>query len=104
MSEGPHGPHDVGSVGEEAAKLFGALSDWAGTHGEEAATSPECTWCPVCRTVHAVRHASPEVRAQLTTAAQSLLSAASALLAAAQQPPSSAPASRVEKIDLEDES
>ena len=43
---------DIGSVAEEAAKLFGALSGWAREHGSEehiATGAPECTYCPVCR-------------------------------------------------------
>lgn len=109
--EEPDGPgepgDDVGSVGEEAAKLFGALSDWARDQGDGAASglgglaglaghaaaaarevdqhlatgSPECTYCPVCRTVHAVRQVSPEVREHLVSAASSFLQAASAMLA-----------------------
>ncbi len=83
---GEHGPEDVGSVAEEAAKLFGALSDWAKDQGQDWAQgvsgiaehaahtaaqvhehldenlrenlangSPECRYCPVCRTIHVVR-------------------------------------------------
>ena len=108
----PTGPHEqVGSVGEEAAKLFGALSDWAREHagdpgpaGEalahaapwddvahggpdasaapgEPGAAPECRWCPVCRTVHLVRQTSPEVKAHLAQAAGSLVQAAAGLLA-----------------------
>ncbi len=56
----------VGSVGDEAAKLLGALADWAGDHARDvdehlATGDAECLYCPVCRTVHAVRQASPEV-------------------------------------------
>ncbi len=99
------GDEPVGSVGEEAAKLFGALSDWAGEHvqdldGHLATGSAECLYCPVCRTVHAVRNASPELKAQLTTAASSLLQAAAGLLAAAGAP-DAPPESRVQRIDLD---
>jgi hypothetical protein len=96
----------VGTVGEEAAKLFGALSDWARDQGSDVGTglsglaahaasaarelndhvatgAPECTYCPVCRTVHVFRQASPEVRAQLAVAASSLLQAAAGLMATA---------------------
>lgn len=124
----PTGPEDVGSVGEEAAKLLGALSDWAGDQGVDlgeglaglaghAATAArgvedhfatgaaECTWCPVCRTVHAVRQTSPEVRAHLASAASSLLQAAVGALATAvppdRRPP---PDDGVERIDLDDDS
>lgn len=98
------GEEQVGSVGEEAAKLFGALSDWARDQGSDvgsglsglaahaasaaravddhlATGAAECTYCPICRTVHVVRQASPEVRAQLAVAASSLMQAAAGLLA-----------------------
>lgn len=100
--------HEVGSLGEEAMRLLGALSGWATQHGAEAqhgaedvvrqaaegvraaahgfeehlATgAAECTWCPVCRTVHAVRTLSPEVTSHLGAAATSLVRAAAALMA-----------------------
>ena len=44
--------------------------------------SPECSWCPVCRTVAAVRQTSPEVLAHLTSAASSLMLAVSGMMAA----------------------
>ncbi len=120
------GPEDVGSVGEEAAKLFGALSDWARDHGpdlghglsglaSQAAASAkdvnehiatgdaECTYCPICRTVHVVRTASPEVRTHLAVAAASLMQAAAGVLAAASSDPSrgSGRGRDVEHIDLD---
>ena len=126
---------DLGTVAEEAAKLFGALGDWAkdqarqqggewatGVSGlaDHAATaarqvhdhlsdnlaenlangSPECRYCPVCRTIHVVRQMSPEVRAHLTTAATSLLQAAAGVMAT-QVPPSARPG--VERIDLDEQ-
>lgn len=105
--QGP--PEDVGSVAEEAAKLLGALTGWAKdtahdvnhAAGEHLATgAPECTYCPICRTVHAVRQLSPEVRDQLGTAATALLQAASGLIAAATQDTAARPG--VEHIDLDD--
>ncbi len=115
----------VGSVGDEAAKLLGALSDWArdqgtdvgqglgGLAGHAAASvremnehlatgSAECTFCPICRTVHVVRQTSPEVRAHLVRGASSFLQAAAGLLATL--PPPDAASRRgtaVEKIDLD---
>jgi len=99
-------PHDepVGSVGDEAAKLLGALAGWAGDHAREvnehlATGDAECLYCPICRTVHAVRQASPEVRTQLAEAASTFLQAAAGLLsAAAKAEPTS---SRVQHIDLD---
>ena len=96
--------HDVGSLGEEAAKLLGALSGWAREHADEtgdalsgfaahaaasahdlnehlATGSAECTVCPVCRTIHAVRQLSPEVTSHLATAMTALAQAAAAMMA-----------------------
>ena len=83
------GPDPVGSIAEEAAKLLGAVSGWArqqgdgvagladamaeGVHEHVAPGAPECTWCPLCRTIAAIRQTSPEVRNHLGSAASSLL-------------------------------
>ena len=102
---GNHGPHEqVGSLADEAVRLFGALSDWARDATEEAdehahTGSPECTWCPLCRTVHAVRQAAPEVRGHLAVAASALLQAAGVLAAAAAS--DAHRGTGVEHIDLE---
>jgi hypothetical protein len=123
-----HGPADIGSVGEEAAKLFGALSDWAKGQGSDlghgaadaaagaadafrnvsehvATGSADCTYCPICRVVHVVRETSPEVRTHLAVAGASLMQAAAALLASAvpDDTTSSAHDEGVEHIDLDDE-
>lgn len=97
------GAHDVGSLGEEAAKLLGALSGWAREHAGEtgdalsglaghatasahdlnehlATGSAECTVCPVCRAVHALRQLSPEVTSHLAAAVTSLAQAAAAMM------------------------
>ena len=115
--------HDVGSLAEEAGKLLGALSGWAREHAGEAGEglsgfashaaasahdlnehlatgSAECTVCPVCRTVHAVRQLSPEVTAHLTAAVSSLAQAAAAVMAAPERTPRTGD---VEHIDLGDE-
>lgn len=118
---------DVGSVGEEAAKLFGALADLARERGSGfgdglggladhaaalahevndhlATDSAECRYCPVCRVVHTVRASSPEVKAHLMTAASSLLQAAAGALATI-PPPQGEGTPRgpeVERIDLDD--
>ena len=121
----PTGEEHVGSVAEEALKLFGALSDWARDHGSElgqgltgfvehaaasarevdehlATGAPECTYCPICRAVHVVRQTSPEVRAHLAVAASSLLQAAAGLLATAVPDDARARDGGVEHIDLDD--
>ena len=116
MSEESEDGPEVGAVGEEAAKLFGALADWAREHGpslagfppdldEHLATgAPECTYCPICRTVHVLREAGPEVRQHLAIAAASLMQAAAGVLNAASADPQRAGRpDGVQKIDLDDE-
>jgi hypothetical protein len=91
-------PHDdpVGSVAEEAAKLVGAMSDWARQRGtpawaeglgalthdvdEHLASGEDCRYCPLCRGIQVVRSASPEVREHLASAISSLAQAATAYL------------------------
>ena len=112
----------VGSAAEEAAKLLGAVSDWAREHGSDVgtafggladqvsaaahdvdahlATGEDCRYCPLCRVVQVYRSASPEVREHLATAVTSLAQAATAMLATA------VPQQRgtgVERIDLTDD-
>ena len=99
---------DVGSVAEEAVKLLGALSDWArdaaGEVDQHLATgAAECTFCPICRTVHAVRELSPEVKTQLATAATTFLNAAAGLMSGAAAGQTGRPEG-VQHIDLDDES
>lgn len=123
---------EFGSVGEEAVKLFGALSDWANGQGADASPdlshgladglsglagqaaaaarnvsehvdtgAAECSYCPVCRTVHAVRQASPEVRDHLATAAASLMQAAAGVLAATARGGEAGRRGDLERIDLD---
>ena len=124
--DGPPGEQPgVGSVGEEAGKLFEALQDWAkdsgalggagglagglGGLGEQwrtvnehiATGGADCVYCPVCQVIHKVREASPEVRAHLAVAASSLLQAAAAVLEA-RAPTASGREQQVTKIDLDD--
>ena len=116
MTGSDHGPGEgqdrIGSAAEEAAKLFGVLSGWASDLGHSLGDSlethldtgaAECTYCPICRTVHVFREASPEIKAHLANAAASLMQAAAGVLAAAaasSTPPSDRSAG-VEKIDLD---
>ena len=105
----PGGPEPVGSVAEEAAEFFGAFSGWAKEHGdglssftdglhEHVATgSPECAWCPVCRTVSDPPDQS-EVLAHLTTAASSLMLAVAGMMA-----PPQPGGDGVERIPLDDD-
>lgn len=122
MSE-EHPDDQVGSVGEEAAKLFGAFADLARGQGSDvgaglaglasyaagalrdvdehlATDDPECTYCPICRTVHLVRQTSPEVREHLTAAAASLAQAVAGMLATPVPEERRNRAAGVERIDL----
>ena len=124
----PPEPPEIGTVGEEALKLFGALADMARQQGADvggglsgladqaaslaqevndhiATGSAECRYWPVCRVVHAVRETSPEVKTHLLTAATSLLQAAAGILETV-PPPDQGASQRgpaVEHIDLDDE-
>jgi hypothetical protein len=123
------GPEEepVGSLTEEALKLLHAVQGWAkesgsdyagaaGTAASMAATiygqvnehiatgGRECTYCPLCRAIAAVRGTSPEVRQHLSAAASSLMHAAAEVMA------TDVPARRdrdeettVTKIDIEDD-
>lgn len=113
---------DVGSVGEEAAKLFDALQDWVKESGAEgtagladglgeqwrsinehlATGGRDCTYCPVCQVIHKVREASPEVRTHLAVATSSLLQAAATLIEA-RAPRTPNPEQQVTRIDLDDD-
>jgi hypothetical protein len=98
----------VGSVAEEAAKLFAVLqqatseakhqhsapSDEEPAYGVPADEEPhehssaqrggpECQWCPVCQLISKVRTTSPETIEQLSTAAAGVLGSLRSLLEAA---------------------
>jgi hypothetical protein len=116
---------EIGSVSEEAAKLVGALSDWAKDQGSVGATSglgaslsgladlareiethvggENCTYCPLCRLIGAVRATSPEVKAHLATATTALIQAAASAMATQVPPEPQRRSGPVEKIDLDDE-
>jgi hypothetical protein len=81
---------EVGSVAEEAAKLFAVLQNAAstddpdeGAHRHEHKLGPDCVWCPVCQLIHRVRNTSPETIEQLSTAAAHVLGSLRSLLEAA---------------------
>lgn len=123
----PEPPRDerpeVGSVAEEAAQLFAVLGDWARRQGDEyagaasgaahaahdavrnvnehlATGGENCAYCPVCQAISFVRSTSPEVKAHLLVAANSLVQAAAGILDT-QTPGGQAP--NVEKINLDDD-
>lgn len=70
----------VGSAAEEAARLFSAAEQWlrsrTGLPLEDLATgTPECTVCPICQGVSAVRHVRPETVEHLLDATASFVAA-----------------------------
>jgi len=89
----------IGSVAEEAAKLFAVLQHAADTrpppaddvpaddHAPEQEhdhkLGPDCVWCPVCQLISKVRNTSPETIEQLSTAAAHVLGSVRSLLEAA---------------------
>ena len=127
MTGAGEGTPPTGSVGEEALKLLAALQDWAKESGHDygetlgaAATGAgalldnvnehiatdgrDCTYCPVCRMISAVRGTSPEVKQHLTSAASSLLQAAAGYMAThVPDRPEPRGEETVEHIDLSDD-
>ncbi|MFC5264214.1 hypothetical protein ACFPJ1_19055 [Kribbella qitaiheensis] len=100
----------VGTVAEEAAKLFAVLQQAARQqdpappreepeadepaaaepgvqdeqeHGTARCGAAECQWCPVCQLIAKVRHTSPETIDQLSMAAAGVLGSVRSLLEAA---------------------
>ena len=73
----------VGSLGDEATKLFAAAEQWwRDTHerdhtGEtgETRTGPECAICPICQLLSALRGSRPDLFEHLSSAATSLMHA-----------------------------
>ena len=125
MSNDDDEQEQVGSVGEEAAKLMNALQGWAREHGGDYANAAagaasgaassfdavnehiatggrDCKWCPVCQAISAVRGTSPEVKQHLATAATSFMHAVAGVLATQvpDQGRKPRPDSGFEKIDL----
>jgi len=94
-----------GSAADEAARLFAAVQDWVRTRAaglsddEHLATgSPECTVCPLCQAVSALRQVKPETVEHLLDAAASVVAAVRVTLAAEAPGPSNR--SGVQHIDV----
>jgi len=95
----------VGSVAEEATKLFDAMGAWARGAAENvdehlATGSTECTLCPVCQVIAAVRGTKPEVVEHLADAAGSLVAALRAFVDAHEHSWASRRTAPVEHIDI----
>ena len=93
-----------GSVGDEAAKLVEALSEWArGAAGGElplATGSEECTLCPVCQMIALARRARPETFTHLADATTAFLAAVRTVVETHEHTRSNG-RSGVERIDLD---
>jgi hypothetical protein len=96
----------TGSAAEEAARLLGALQDWArrssaGASEVPLATGgPECRLCPVCQLIGILREGSPEVVDHLARAGDSLLAAFRAAVVAHERSWSHGQAPDVQHIDI----
>ncbi len=98
----------------EALKLFEAVQDWArrtslgdlgahlsaATEGGFATGSEECTLCPVCQVVGAVRENHPEVAEHLTDAVTALAAAVRSAIRSHEAEWSARPTTGVERIDI----
>lgn len=103
-------PPQPGPLGEEAARLVDALSQWVGAHmtrgGADvpiASGSAECRVCPVCQLLSVVRQTRPEVFGHLADASSSFVAALRTAVDAHAEH-STDGRSGVERIDLDDDS
>lgn len=74
------GPPPVGSAAEEAARLFAAAEQWLRARTDVpleglATGAPECSVCPLCQGISAVRQLRPETVEHLLDATASLVAA-----------------------------
>jgi hypothetical protein len=104
------GALDMTEVEEEAAKLLDAVREWAhGTFGPGGRLGPEristgaseCTWCPVCTAIAALRGDRPDITEKVDAAAMAVVTAVRSLLSAATDPPPPPTSTRrIQRIDL----
>ena len=100
----------VGSAAEEAARLFSAAEEWlrsrTGLPLEDIATgTPECSVCPVCQGISAVRHVRPETVEHLLDATASFVAALRTTVGTMNPPegPRAARRPDVEHIDVRED-
>ena len=106
MSAPPHG-----SAAEEAGKLFAAIEEWARSRSgglldtEHLATgAAECTVCPLCQSITALRQVKPDTVEHLLDAAGSVVAALrSTLLGRSADSAPSTGRSPVEHIDVRED-
>lgn len=102
------GTPPVGSAAQEAARLFAAAEEWVrtrtGGHLEGLATgAPECTVCPLCQGISAVRGVRPETVEHLADSAASLLAALKTTLSGHMPPEPGARRPDVQHIDVRED-
>lgn len=104
------GTPPVGSAAEEAARLFAAAEEWirtrAGGHLDGLATgAPECTVCPLCQGISAVRQVRPETVEHLLDATASFVAALRTTVSGHVAPdgPAAARRSGVQHIDVRED-
>jgi hypothetical protein len=93
-----------GPLGEEAARLVEALSDWArGQAGDPqiATGGAECRLCPLCQLIAVMRHARPETFAHLLEASAALTAALRSVVEGHEHGESAR--GGVQRIDLDDD-
>lgn len=100
----------VGTAAEEAVKLLTAAEQWVRARAAAplddahlATGASECTSCPLCQGVRALRTVRPETVAHLLDAAGALAAALRAAVAQADGPTDGPahPGGRVQHIDLD---
>ena len=101
-----HGPGPVGGLGEEARALVEAARDWVVRTVPES-HSAECQWCPVCRTVAALRDpdVADRVACAVAAAAGTLASVLDSLTrpAPSPAPPLTPPSPPVHEIPVDED-
>lgn len=101
----------LGSAAEEASKLFAAIEDWARSRSgglldnEHLATGgAECTVCPLCQSITALRQVQPDTVEHLLDAAASVVAAVrSTVLGRSADRAEPAGSSPVEHIDVRED-